>query len=81
MPDLIPIFVNGHSLMVSKGTVASAALLIAETPCRLSIDGQPRIALCGMGICFECRAMVNGVPHSRTCQILCQPGMTLETQR
>ncbi|MGI4758451.1 MAG: 2Fe-2S iron-sulfur cluster-binding protein [Janthinobacterium lividum] len=34
-----------------------------------------------MGICFECRATVNGVAQRRTCQILCEPGMLVETQR
>jgi sarcosine oxidase subunit alpha len=33
-----------------------------------------------MGICFECRAKVDGVPHRRTCQLLCQSGMVVETE-
>jgi D-hydroxyproline dehydrogenase subunit gamma len=81
MPDSIAVLVNGHVIAVPMGTVVSAALLIADAPCRISVDGQPRTALCGMGICFECRATVDGVPHIRTCQLVCQPGMTVETQR
>ena len=45
---------------VKAGTVVSAALLTAGIPCRRSATGQLRTALCGMGICFECRATVNG---------------------
>jgi sarcosine oxidase subunit alpha len=33
-----------------------------------------------MGICFECRAVVDGIQQQRTCQILCRDGMTVETQ-
>ena len=47
-------------------------MLLVEQPSRISVTGEPRAALCGMGICFECRAVVNGIPHRRTCQILCE---------
>jgi D-hydroxyproline dehydrogenase subunit gamma len=33
-----------------------------------------------MGICFECRAVVDGVLHARTRQFLCHAGMRVETQ-
>ncbi|HBY64443.1 MAG TPA: hypothetical protein DEH78_31880, partial [Solibacterales bacterium] len=36
---------------------------------RTSVGGQPRAPLCGMGVCYECRATVEGVPHVRTCQV------------
>ncbi len=81
MPDLVTVFVNGRAIDVPRGTIVSAALLNAEQPCRISVSGERRTAVCGMGICFECRAVVNGVPHTRTCQIVCEPGMTLETQQ
>jgi sarcosine oxidase subunit alpha len=32
-----------------------------------------------MGICFECRATVDGVPHRRTCQMLVREGMEVVT--
>lgn len=80
MPDLVAISINGRKHKVAAGTVVSAALLGAAIPCRRSSTGEPRTALCGMGICFECRATVDGVPHHRTCQLLCQSGMIIETQ-
>lgn len=80
MPDVIPITIDGRKLQVKSGTVVSAALLAADIPCRKSTTGESRTALCGMGICFECRATVNGVAHQRTCQLLCHPGMVIETQ-
>jgi hypothetical protein len=45
------------------------------SPFRRSVSGEPRSALCAMGICEECRATVNGVPHVRTCQRIVASGM------
>jgi sarcosine oxidase subunit alpha len=80
LPELFTITINGREIQVRTGTVVSAALLTAGTPCRRSVTGQLRTALCGMGICFECRATVDGVPHRRTCQLLCHSGMVVETR-
>ena len=74
------ITINGCELEVKSGTLVSAALLAAGIPCRKSVSGQPRTALCGVGICFECRATVDGTRHRRTCQLLCHPGMVVETK-
>lgn len=81
MPELVSIAINGIEVSVSRGATVSAAMLHAGQACRVSVGGERRTALCGMGICFECRAVVNGVPHRRTCQMLCEPGMTVETNR
>jgi sarcosine oxidase subunit alpha len=32
-----------------------------------------------MGICFECRVTVNGVPHRRACLETVTEGMEIET--
>ncbi len=73
--------VNGNTVHAPEGTTVAAALLTAKAPCRVSVTGEPRTALCGMGICFECRATVDGVSHRRTCQLPCREGMVVETQR
>jgi D-hydroxyproline dehydrogenase subunit gamma len=62
-------------------SMVSAALLNAGAPCRRSVTGEPRTALCGMGICFECRATVDGTPHRRTCQLICREGMVVQAER
>jgi sarcosine oxidase subunit alpha len=81
MPDSLSLTINGVTWQVARGTTVAAAMLLAQQPSRISVTGEPRAALCGMGICFECRAEVNGIPHRRTCQILCEHGMTVETGR
>ncbi len=76
---MIAITVNGREVQVAPGTSVAAALLMAGEPSRLSVRGAPRAPLCGMGICMECRATVNGVLHQRTCQLLCAAGMEVVT--
>jgi predicted molibdopterin-dependent oxidoreductase YjgC len=74
------ITVNGSAVEASSGMSVAAALLHAGIPCRTSVCGEPRSALCGMGICFECAATVDGVPLRRTCQVICRAGMEIATQ-
>jgi succinate dehydrogenase/fumarate reductase-like Fe-S protein len=81
MTECITIRINGVVVPMEPGSVVSAALLKAGMSCRRSVSGELRTALCGMGICFECRATVNGVPHRRTCQLTCREGMVVETER
>lgn len=81
MPEMVSLEINGATIEVARGTSVAAALLIAGQPSRVSVSGAQRTALCGMGICFECRAVVNGMQHQRTCQLLCELGMTVETNR
>lgn len=77
----VTVRVNGERMTLPGGSMLVAALLKTGTPCRVSVSGESRTALCGMGICFECRATVDGMPQQRTCQVVCQEGMTVETQR
>lgn len=79
MNEHFSIIVNGRQVQVAEGTSVAAAMMMANEPCRISVLGEPRAPLCGMGICMECRATVNGVRHRRTCQILCTPAMEVVT--
>lgn len=81
MPEVISVTINGAAYRVAQGTTVAAALLNVNQASRVSVSGEGRAPLCGMGICFECRAVVNGIPHRRTCQILCEPDMTVESDR
>jgi len=79
MPDQVVLTVNGAKLSVPAGSTVAVALAIAGCNCRSSVTGQPRGPLCGMGICFECRATINGKTHCRTCQIICKNGMDVRS--
>lgn len=74
----VQVLINGNAVQINAGITVAAALNIAGTVIlRRSRTGQPRGALCGMGICHECRAEIDGVLHQRTCQVTCVDGMRI----
>ena len=79
MPDQVTLTVNGSAVSVPGGATVAVAMAIAGQACRVSVSGEPRGPLCGMGICFECCVAINGIPHCRSCQTLCEPGMEVRT--
>ena len=79
MPSQVTLTVNGVMVSVPSGATVAVAVAMAGQPFRKSVTGEPRSALCGMGICFECRVVINGRAHSRSCQILCESGMEVST--
>lgn len=78
--DEIMLAVNGREVRMRAGASVAAAMLSSGAYCRISVSGEPRAPLCGMGICMECRATVDGVPHVRTCQLAARRGMTVVTE-
>ncbi|MFI6055701.1 (2Fe-2S)-binding protein [Streptomyces violascens] len=42
--------------------------------------GRPRGAFCGIGQCYECLAVINGVPNRRACLVPAGPGDEITTQ-
>ena len=79
MSEGLWVTVNGIKVRVNVGTSVAAAVMMAGEPCRFSVNGEARAPLCGMGICMECRARVNGVAHRRTCMLACAAGMEVVT--
>jgi len=76
----IKVWIDGREIKVEEGSSVAAALLNAgSSSFHGSVSGEARAPLCGMGICFECRATVDGHMHARTCLIECRDGMVVET--
>ena len=74
------VLVNGVSVPISPGTTVAGVVAAAGIAfSHRSVTGDERSALCGMGICFECRVTVNGRAHIRGCQTICQPDMVIVT--
>ncbi|MFM0082139.1 (2Fe-2S)-binding protein [Paraburkholderia sediminicola] len=72
--------IDGRSVEVDVGTTVAAALVVAGTNgTRTSVSGQPRAALCGMGMCQECRVTIDGRAHALACQTLCREGQVVCT--
>lgn len=76
---LVVLNVNGATVQVNPGTTVAGAVLMADTATRTSVTGERRGPLCGMGICFECRVAIDGIPYERSCQVLSEPGMRVTT--
>ncbi|MDO9407376.1 (2Fe-2S)-binding protein [Patulibacter sp.] len=77
----VSITIDGRSVRAHLGE-SVAAVLIAEGPAALrrTRGGDPRGVFCGMGVCFDCLAVVDGVPNTRTCMAWVTDGMTVEHQ-
>lgn len=79
-PDDIKVHIDGEALQVAAGTSVIAALMQAGRMCtRLSVSGEPRFALCGMGQCQECRVTIDGRAHRLACQERCLDEMEILT--
>ena len=76
----VNLIVDEVPLRASEGVSLAAALLNAGVwDLRRSVDGAPRGPLCGMGICYECRVTIDGVPHRRACLVPAADGMIVVT--
>lgn len=81
MPEFIEIKIDGEKVAVAAGlSIAAAILNSGRSVLRRSVTGEPRSAVCGMGVCFECRVTVNGIAHVRSCMTVCEAGMEIETE-
>ena len=76
---MVEVQVDGTRVRIPVGSSVAAALaqqLPGRT--RLSVSGQWRAPLCGMGVCHECRVLVNG-RERLACQTMCEDGMLIAT--
>ncbi|MDB6368775.1 (2Fe-2S)-binding protein [Photorhabdus bodei] len=77
-PPFTALFIDGELITVPAGiTVAAALAYIGSEHCRISVSHQLRAPFCGMGICQECRLMING-RRRVACQTVCEMGMKVE---
>lgn len=60
---------NEAELFGYEGEPIAAALMASgiRTIRNCEVSTEPRGIFCGIGHCFECRAVVDGVPNVRTC--------------
>ena len=80
MPESVTLVADGVSVTMPVGSMVAAAILKSgKQAFRRSATGEARGPLCGMGICFECRVVINGEAHCRSCQTVCENGMDVRT--
>lgn len=78
--ETVEIIADGRRARVASGTSVAAALLNLNVHgFRRSVAGAERGPLCGMGICYECRVTIDGVPHRRSCLVAVAEGMIVRT--
>ncbi len=41
---------------------------------------KARGIFCGIGVCFDCLIVINGIPNQRACLVEIRDGMRIETQ-
>mgnify|MGYP006270247219 CR=1 FL=1 len=83
----VTLTIDGVTVVAAEHMTVAAAILNRDGAAgaegawavRRSATGMPRGPICGMGICFECRATVDGRPHERTCQLRVREGMEVST--
>ncbi|RDU96349.1 (2Fe-2S)-binding protein [Trinickia dinghuensis] len=78
----VVVTIDGVPLEVPEYTTAVAAVFrrYGVRGTRVSVGGQPRAALCAMGVCQECRMTIDGRAHVLACQTICRDGMTIRTE-
>jgi len=76
------ITVDGRAVFATPGANLAAVLLEAGfAPFRTTpVSGAPRLPYCMMGVCFDCLAVIDGVPNRQTCLEQVRSGMTVERQ-
>lgn len=78
---VVTLLVDGRPVRARGGTSVAVALLDAGVAAfRASVGGEARAPLCGMGICYECRVAIDGVPHRRACLVPVAEGMQVATR-
>jgi predicted molibdopterin-dependent oxidoreductase YjgC len=72
---------DGKKIAAKKGqTIAEALLTNGIRTFRHTASRTPRGTYCNMGICYECRMIVNGSPNVRACMTPATPGCKVATQ-
>jgi D-hydroxyproline dehydrogenase subunit gamma len=74
--------VDGRKILAHEGETIAAAMIAADvrTFRRTAKHRHPRGMYCGIGLCYECLMVIDGVPNTRACQTLATPNCRVETQ-
>ena len=73
--------IDGRPVVAHQGESLAAVLVVEEQlTTRRTANGEPRGVFCGMGVCFDCLVIVDGVPGTRACLTWAADGMRVERQ-
>ena len=73
---------DGESISAITGQSVAAALLAANQRAlrKTRFDNNERGVFCGIGVCFDCLVVIDGITNQRACLIEARPGMKVQTQ-
>jgi sarcosine oxidase, subunit alpha len=79
----VEITVDEKKITAYEGETIAGALIAAgiRTFNYSSKAQNPRSIYCGIGLCYNCIMIVDGVPNTKTCQTLVKDGCTIQTQK
>ncbi len=80
---LMTVYVDGERHRALPGqTVAALLLATGRRSWRTTrLGGRPRGVFCGIGVCYDCLLVVNGLPDVRACLRELRDGDRVETLR
>lgn len=72
---------NGREVSCESGQSIAAALIAdGNRELRSTRFGdKPRSIFCGIGVCFDCVVVIDGVANQRSCVIAAKQGMKVES--
>ena len=73
---------DGEKIDAITGQSVAAALLAANqrTLRKTRFNNNDRGVFCGIGVCFDCLVVIDGITNQRACLIEARPGMKVQTQ-
>ena len=77
MIEKISFTFNGEVFTCESGQSVAAALIAADHRELRStrFENQPRSIFCGIGICYDCVVVIDGVANQRSCLVEAKEGM------
>jgi aerobic-type carbon monoxide dehydrogenase small subunit (CoxS/CutS family) len=81
MTEKITFTFNGDEFTCESGQSIAAALIASGNRelRKTRFGNEPRSIFCGIGICFDCVVVIDGVANQRSCLIEAKPGMKVES--
>jgi aerobic-type carbon monoxide dehydrogenase small subunit (CoxS/CutS family) len=73
---------DGEKITAITGQSVAAALLAANQRAlrKTRFNNNERGVFCGIGVCFDCLVVIDGITNQRACLIEARPGMKVQTQ-
>ena len=73
---------DGEKIDAITGQSVAAALLSADQRIlrKTRFNNNERGVFCGIGVCFDCLVVIDGITNQRACLIEAKSGMKVQTQ-